>query len=162
MGGWVRNTENKAQLRPARAGALSELGNSNPSIITNKDEFKIDVRNIAIELMENWHGRAAFQHSEFGRWTAGHYFFQTPSTFLGPPCGHFGFCRRCGVAGGEEQTDEQTDRRTDQQTDRRVLKLLGRAQRMETLVKDYKIMTVTSDMQEYQRAFHTSKIISIF
>ena len=26
-GGWVRNTENKAQLRPALAGALPELGN---------------------------------------------------------------------------------------------------------------------------------------
>ena len=25
-GGWVRNTENKAQLRPALAGALPELG----------------------------------------------------------------------------------------------------------------------------------------
>ena len=27
MGGWVRNTENKATLRPALAGALPELGN---------------------------------------------------------------------------------------------------------------------------------------
>ena len=27
--------------------------------------------------------------------------FQTPSAILGPPGGHFGFCRRCGVAGGE-------------------------------------------------------------
>ena len=26
VGGWVRNTENKAQLRPALAGALPELG----------------------------------------------------------------------------------------------------------------------------------------
>ena len=26
-GGWVRNTENKAQLRPALAGALPKLGN---------------------------------------------------------------------------------------------------------------------------------------
>ena len=26
-GWWVRNTENKAQLRPALAGALPELGN---------------------------------------------------------------------------------------------------------------------------------------
>ena len=28
VGGWVRNTGNKAQLRPAGAGALPELGNS--------------------------------------------------------------------------------------------------------------------------------------
>ena len=28
VGGWVRNTENKAQLRPAVAGALPELGNN--------------------------------------------------------------------------------------------------------------------------------------
>ena len=27
--------------------------------------------------------------------------FQTPSAILGPPGGHLGFCRRCGVAGGE-------------------------------------------------------------
>merc|ERR1712208_38932 len=27
--------------------------------------------------------------------------FQTPSTILGAPGGHFGFCRPCGVAGGE-------------------------------------------------------------
>ena len=27
VGGWVRNNENKAQLRPALAGALPELGN---------------------------------------------------------------------------------------------------------------------------------------
>ena len=30
MGGWVRNTENKAQLRPAVAGALPEFGNKVP------------------------------------------------------------------------------------------------------------------------------------
>ena len=29
VGGWVRNTENKAQLRPAVAGALHELGKNN-------------------------------------------------------------------------------------------------------------------------------------
>ena len=29
VGGWVRNTENKAQIRPAGAGALPELGNIN-------------------------------------------------------------------------------------------------------------------------------------
>ena len=28
VGGWVRNTEYKAQLRPAVAGALPELGNN--------------------------------------------------------------------------------------------------------------------------------------
>ena len=28
MGGWVRNTGNKAQLRPAGTGALPELGNN--------------------------------------------------------------------------------------------------------------------------------------
>ena len=27
--------------------------------------------------------------------------FQTPSAILGPTGGHFGFCRRCSVAGGE-------------------------------------------------------------
>ena len=27
--------------------------------------------------------------------------FQTLSAILGPPSGHFGFCRRGGVAGGE-------------------------------------------------------------
>ena len=27
LGGWVRNNENKAQLRPAAAGALPKLGN---------------------------------------------------------------------------------------------------------------------------------------
>ena len=32
-----------------------------------------------------WHERAAFQRS----------------AIFGPPDGHFGFCRRCGVAGGE-------------------------------------------------------------
>ena len=30
VGGWVRKTENKAQLRPAVAGALPELGNKVP------------------------------------------------------------------------------------------------------------------------------------
>ena len=32
VGWWVRNTGNKAQLRPALAGALPELGNEPPPI----------------------------------------------------------------------------------------------------------------------------------
>ena len=120
MGGWVRNTENKAQLRPARAGALSELGNSNPSIITNKDEFKIDVRNIAIELMENWHGRAAFQHSEFGRWTAGNdvvatIFSRPRQPFWGPPAAILDFA---GGAALQAVKNRQTNRPIDGQTNR--------------------------------------------
>ena len=33
--------------------------------------------------------------------TQGQTLFQIPSAILGPPGGHFGFCRRCGIAGGE-------------------------------------------------------------
>ena len=35
VGGWVRNTGNKAQLRPAGAGALPELGKNGKKIMTS-------------------------------------------------------------------------------------------------------------------------------
>ena len=35
-GGWVRNAGNKAQLRPAGAGALPELGKKEILLITNR------------------------------------------------------------------------------------------------------------------------------
>ena len=48
VGGWVRNTGNKAQLRPALAGALPELGKSchkSSQVVTSRHKSSQGVKN---------------------------------------------------------------------------------------------------------------------